>query len=371
MLGIIDGIDFGELNAMKYYAPPAGWSDQKKKENVRNKVFSNEWLGAEKKDGYFTKLVKDEEGNILLYSRSRNTNGEYVNKKDWVPQLFSFFNQLPNGTCLLGELYFPNNPGSKNVTTIMQCLKEKAVARQEKGDKLYFYIFDVLAAGGKSLLKTKASERFDLIMAYKRLYQNQYVQFAKYVYGEELWSTLQKVLGEGGEGMVITYQDALYEPDKRPSKTTLKVKKELRETIDCFFTGRGSAPTELYTGKEIETWDLWQNERTGEFIQGQLFKDYKLGAAIRPVTKGYFNHWYGSLEIAVLKDGQTYSIGWLSGLSDEMKANPKAYALKPIEVTAMEIDYSNGISLRHGKMIGWRNDLTIEDCTYDKILGDK
>lgn len=369
MKGYIDGINFGELNAMKYYAPPSTWSDEKKKTNVRNKIFSGQWLGAEKKDGYFTKLVKDEDGNILLYSRSRNVNGEYVNKMAWVPQLHNFFNQLPCGTCLLGELYFPNNPGSKNVTTIMQCLVEKAITRQAKGEKLHFYVFDVLADEGHSLLTTAAQNRFSLIKEYENTYLQDCVEFAEYYRGEKLWNTLQYILALEGEGIVITREDALYEPDKRPSATTLKVKKELRETIDCFFTGRGSAPTELYTGKEIETWDLWQNERTGEFIQGQLFKDYKLGEAIRPVTKGYFNHWCGSLEIAVYKDGEVYPIGWLSGLPDEMKANPKEYAFKPIEVTAMEIDYSNGFSLRHGKMVGWRNDITCKDCTYEKIMG--
>ena len=378
MYGYIDGYDFGEMEAMKYWAPPASWTDAKKRDNAHSRIFSDDWLGAEKKDGYFAKLIKDEDGNIILYSRSRGVNGKFADKHEWVPHLNSFFEELPSGTCLLGELYFPNQPGSKNVTTIMGCLKEKAIARQEKGEKLHFYVFDCLAWNGENWLKKAALERFTWVSAFAPI---GYVSFAQYMSGKDLWSMLQEVLARGDEGIVITHKDATYEPGKRPSKTTLKIKKELQHTIDCFFTGIGSAPTHLYTGKEIETWMYWENSMTGEKINANMHKEYKAGCPVVPVTKGYYHGWAGSLEIAVLKhkvgnhcriDGVTYNdmevypIGWLSGLPDEMKAFPKKQAFKPIEVTAMEWDAWEH-TLRHGKMKGWRDDLTIADCTLDKI----
>ena len=382
MLGFIDGYDFGEMEAMKYYAPPSTWSDEKKRDNARAKIYSGDWLGAEKKDGYFAKLIKDEDGNIILYSRSRGVNGKFADKHEWVPHLQPFFDAIPNGTCLLGELYFPSQPGSRNVTTIMGCLKEKAIARQEKGEKLHFYIFDCLAWNGRNLFKEKAITRFELINATMDL-RNSHVSTAKYCKGADLWSMLQEILARDDEGVVITHADGLYEPGKRPSKTTLKIKKELKQTIDCFFTGIGSAPTKEYTGKEIETWKYWQNQITGEKINAEMYKEYKAGCPIVPITKGYYNGWYGSLEIAVFRhregsrckindieyhDTEVFPIGWLSGLPDEMKADPKKYAFKPIEVTAMEYDpWSH--SLRHGKMVGWRKDLGIGDCTLDKIEG--
>ena len=61
-----------------------------------------------------------------------------------------------------------------------------------------------------------------------------------------------------------------------------------------------------------------------------------------------------------------YPIGWLSGLPDEMKADPNKVAFIPIEVTAMEYDSFNH-TLRHGKMVGWRKDLLLSDCTLSKI----
>lgn len=382
MYGYIDGVDFGEMEVMKYWAPPSSWTDQKKKDNAHTRIFSGDFLGAEKKDGYFAKLIKDEDGNIILYSRSRGVNGKFADKHEWVPQLNSFFETLPLGTCVLGELYFPSAPGSRNVTTIMGCLKEKAIDRQTKGEKLHFYVFDILAWGGESWLNWGAKDRFSWV-SNMNVDTFEYVSFARYKTGKELWSMLQEILGRGDEGIVITHQDGKYEPGKRPSKTTLKIKKELKQTIDCFFTGNGSAPTREYTGKEIESWQYWENVHSGEKMQGDYYSEYHNGAAIEPVTKGYFNGWYGSLQIGVLRhkegsrckirgvvyeDTEVYPIGWLSGLPDEMKADPNKFAFLPIEVTAMEYDSINH-TLRHGKMVGWRKDLQLNDCTLAKIEG--
>ena len=382
MYGFIDGFDFGEMECQRYYAPPSTWSDEKKRENAHMKIFSGDFLGAEKRDGYFAKLIKDEDGNILLYSRSRGVNGKFADKHEWVPHLQPFFDALPIGTCLLGELYLPSAPGSKNITSIMGCLKEKAIARQEKGEKLHFYVFDCLAWKNKSLMNAKAGFRFNLVEQMHML-SEEYVSYAKYVSGAELWSMLQEIRARDDEGVVITHKDGLYEPGKRPSKTTLKIKKELKQTIDCFFTGIATKPTHIYTGKELETWKYWESSIDGHKIEGEMFADYSKGAPIVPVTKSYFNGWAGSLEIGVLRKkpgarckilGQVYEnteiypLGYLSGLTEEIKANPINYAFKPIEVTAMEYDEFNH-TLRHGKLVGFRNDLTINDCTFEKIEG--
>ena len=159
MIGYIDGVNFKELEPMKYFAPPASWSNEKKKDNAHTKIFSGDFLGSAKFDGYFAKLVKDEEGNVGLYSRSRNVNGEFPEKHEWVPHLQPFFDAIPNGSCLLGEIYLPSSPGSKNITALMGCLKEKAIDRQNKGEKLHFYAFDCLAWNGKSNLTMPAAGR--------------------------------------------------------------------------------------------------------------------------------------------------------------------------------------------------------------------
>jgi hypothetical protein len=70
----------------------------------------------------------------------------------------------------------------------------------------------------------------------------------------------------------------------------------------------------------------------------------------------------------VFEDTEVFPIGWLSGVTDEMKADPEKFAFQPMEVTAMEYDEFNH-TLRHGKMVGWRKDLTLKDCSLEKIEG--
>ena len=372
---LIEGIDFQNLEAEKYWSFPKSFKGDPKEE-TRNMIFSGNYLGARKMDGAYYRFIKDMNGNMRLQGRSKSVSGEYLDKLDHVPHLLPYFESLPNGTCLLGEIYFPNNEGSSNVTTIMGCLAPKAVERQTKGPKLHYYIFDVWAYAGRSKMNTKMEERVVLLddmyndwaddANNERYSAIGYIDFASYWSGKELWEVLQKTLTAGGEGIVMTKRDTVPSPGKRTARKTLKVKKELQENIDCFFTGRGTAPTRLYAGKEIETWKYWQNMRTGEKIEGEMFKDYQAGVALEPITKPYFHGWAGSLEIGVLKDGEVYPIGFLSGLTDEIKADPQAQKMKCIEVTAMEILPTGGI--RHAKLERFRPDLAPTDCTYEKYM---
>ena len=358
-------LDFHNLEPQKYWTFGASAKVDPKVE-AKNMIFSGNYIGARKIDGAFYKFWKDENGNMELLGRSKGVGGDYLNKFDWVPQLHEFFNELPNGTCLIGEIYFPGNEGSNKVTSIMGCLKEKAIQRQEVGAKLHYYIFDVLAYSGTSYLDMIVEERVDRLKRLSNVYGKEYQEWAEYFEGKELWDELQKILASGGEGVVITKKGTCYQPGKRPARQTLKIKKELSETLDCFFTGRISAPTRLYTGTAIQSWQYWENIKTGEKLQGALYINYMDGEPIEPITKPYFLGMAGSLEIGVLRDGKVYPLGWLSGLSDEIKSNYKDYKGKCLEVGAMQFTDGNK-ALRHAKFIQFRPDLNITDCTWDKL----
>ena len=86
-----------------------------------------------------------------------------------------------------------------------------------------------------------------------------------------------------------------------------------------FFTGGGRPPVREYTGKEIESWNYWENIKSGELVYGQYYSEYKAGVPLEPVTKTYFLGHPGSLEVGVFKDNRIVSICHLSGLSDELK----------------------------------------------------
>jgi hypothetical protein len=376
MKGYIDSYNFAELDCQKYWQPPASWSKEKRKQETVNRIFSGSWLGARKVDGALYVFLKDEDGNITLRGRAKSVSGEYIDKWDHLPHLHTWAAALPNGCCFLGEVYWDGHEGSNNTTSIMNCLTKKAIERQEKDEnKLHYYIFDVLAYDGKSWLNKPAKERFSGIVDCMNSTDRttswwHYIEGAHYESGQELWDMLQDLLANDYEGIVITKEDALYEPGKRPSKTTLKIKKELRESIDCFFTGRVAAPTQLYTGKNPESWTLWVNTVTDERLPvGEHYYDLENnGLPIIPVTKPYYYGWAGSLEIAVLDGDKEVSLGYISGLPDEVKMNYKDYTHTVVEIGGMQFDKKSN-RLRHGKVIRFRTpeEKIWRNCTYDQL----
>lgn len=371
---IIDGIDFENLEAEKYWSFPKTYKGDKQAD-TKNMILSGNYIGAEKKDGHYARFIKDMDGNMRLQGRSESVNGGYLNKIEWVPQCQSFFDSLPNGTVLLGELYFPEQRGSRKVTTILGCLKDKALERQEKGEKLHYYVFDIWAYNGKSLLDERFQTRIEQYLDYEilDLFKGEdYVEDACYYEGQELWDNLGKILNEGGEGVVITQKDAKAQPGKRTARKTLKVKMEIEQTIDAFLDGGYKQPTRLYNGKEIMTWPYWENEKTGEKSNINRFKDYNEGLPWVPVTKPYYYGWASAVSISVMKDDKPFHIGWISGITDEMKEGiiktPDKYIGNVFEITCMEVEHIDGnYSLRHGKFVAPRPDKNAKDCTFDQI----
>ena len=206
MYGYIKDIDWVNANSMMYWSYPSSYK-KNSKEEIRNYIFSGDYYGALKVDGYYQRLVKDEEGNCFMIARNKNVKGMAVNKYEWVPQLHTFMESLPPGTVLVCEAYLPGNEGSKKITSLLGCLKDKCIARQEKNQKLHFYIFDVFAWGGKNLTETSALERFNELKWISEKYESPYVEYAEYYNGAELWDKIGEYLEGGREGVVITHKD--------------------------------------------------------------------------------------------------------------------------------------------------------------------
>lgn len=375
---IIEGIDFYELEAMKYYSVPNTWSEEKKKDNAINKIFSGQWVGSQKRDGAFYMCGKNMDGEVFLRPRARNVKKEFVNKVDWVPHLHSFFNELDPGTVLLAELYLPRDEQAKSTSSIMNSLQAKAIKRQEKEeDKLILYVFDILAWNGESFLDKRAEDRFEQLIVGWRAFPHKYVEWAEYVDGKELWDKLQQLLADGYEGMVITKKDAKYQPGKRSNAVSLKIKREIQETIDCVIIGANS-PSILYTGKEVETWPYWFNNLTHQFITADeylniyhtnIYAAYNEGVPVEPVTKNYFYGWAGSLKLGLYDGDKLVHVGDLSGISDEIRQNWKDYVGKVVEISCMEIseDKDGNKGFRHPRSLGFRDDKPARECTVDQV----
>lgn len=383
MKGYVAGIDWINAEAMKYWSHTSATPAEKRKQEIRNAVFSGDYIGARKVDGYYERLIKDEDGNCFMVARSKNVHGEATEKLAWVPQIHDFMKSLPNGTVLLSECWLPGDEGSKKITSLLGCLKDKCIARQEKGQKLHFYVFDVMAWAGEDYTKTPFVDRAEYLHLISHAYIHDYVEWAQYYEGEQLWDKLQFLLAEGYEGMVIMRKDAPVYFKRTPARASFKVKKEIAETLDCFFTGKATPPSKDYQGKEIENWQYWVDQDTDERlpIGNHYYEAFMDGKRYTPVTKPYYLHYAGSLEIGLVKpaDGRCritpdsewvdglniVPIGYLSGLTDEIKMNYKDYAGRVIEVGAMELNDTGG--LRHAKMLGWRDDKTWQECTLDQL----
>lgn len=367
MKGYVAGIDWINAEAMKYWSFPSSYTKDKVAE-TRNMIFSGDYIGAIKVDGYYERLIKDEDGNCFMVARSKNVSGEAVEKLAWVPHIIPFMESLPNGTVLLSECYLPGNEGSKKITSLLGCLKDKCIARQAAGQKLHFYVFDVMAWGNEDLTKRPFDNRILYIEDNLPMFANEFIEGARYYEGEELWNKLQAALADGREGMVIMQKKAPVYFKRTPARVSLKIKKELRETIDCFFTGRAAAPKRDYTGKEIENWPYWVVQDTNERLPAKnyYYEAFMEGKPYIPVTKPFYFHWAGSLEIGLVDDtGAVVSIGYLSGITDELKEHYKDYIKKVIEIGAMELNDTGG--LRHAKMLGWRDDKTWEECSISQL----
>lgn len=370
---IINGYDFWNMEAEKYYAPT---KNTNLKELVNNAIFSGEYVGSRKVDGQWAMIIKDEEGNLYMRPRSESVNGGYPNKIDWIPHLKKEFEKLPNGTVLLGEIYFDENEGSRKVTTIMGCLKEKAVQRQEKGDKLSFYIFDMLAYD-KMLVKDWSLEsRVIELKALSEWFKSPYIKYATFYDGEELLDYIAYCREQGWEGVVLQRKDGIYEPGKRPARKSIKVKKELDKEVDCFLTGNYKEATWEYTGKEVENWKYWFDLKNNQKKEGLFYEDFQSGAPIEPISKGAFFGWAGSVEIGVVKGEEVIPIGWISNVTEEVKRgiveDNSSWARRVVKLNAMMME-SDTHNFRHARIIEWRNseDMNWKDCTYEKIFGEE
>ncbi len=366
MEGYIDGFNYLNAEAQKYWSFPATYDNKKKQELLNFMLYSDEYVASEKRDGYFQFVIKDEDGNIFMRARNKGVNG-WVCKQDWVPHLHDFFNSLPNGTVLVTEVYIPGKT-SKAITTILGCLAPKAIERQNKGQKLRMSVFDIIAYDGEQLHNKPIVERISYL---SKLPKHPYVDVVTYWSGaEDITNNWLNILSNGGEGVVLTKKNNKYDFGKRTAKNTLKLKKELSDTLDVFLTGEWKKPTIQYTGTELVTWPYWCDNITGKKVYGDMSTRIS-SDTLFPVTKYFFNDWAAAVEIGMIINGKETPIGWISNITDEVREkivlHPEEYKHKVVELQAMEIDTTGETpTLRHAKIINWRSDKNWEDCIWNE-----
>lgn len=339
------------------------------------------WFAELKKDGALYMYVKGLGGESYLFGRTvSKKTGLLTEKSANVPHIIEAFKDIPNGTILLGEIYYPGKT-SKDVTSIMGCLPKKAIERQEgEYGYIHYYVYDCLGYNGTSLLKYDNWTRYQVT---KRIFEkvipvlqweeneniikfySKYIEFAEAI-TEEIYPAIGKALSKGEEGLVVKKKTAIYEPGKRPM-TMLKAKQV--DYIDAVIIGFKDPAIE-YTGKEIETWQYWVNGYDGSHLP--IGFHYGEDIAV-PVTKHYYYNWKNAIEIGAYDDeGNIHSIGTIaSGLDDfmreDMSLHPENYLGKVVEIQCMMKDNKEK-TLRHGFFLQIRYDKPATECLLEDIF---
>lgn len=362
MRGYINGIDWINIDPMKYWSFSASYDKEKKRAETETLVRSGDYLGALKVDGYYQRLIKDEDGDCFMIARNRNVKGEIVNKIEWLPQISEWLEKMPVGTCLLCECYIPDNEGSKNTTTVLGCLKDEAIKRQSENNVwLHLYVFDVMAYNGINFVNRTYQERTQFITDIATSLKNQYVEYAEFFEGDQLWNKIQEYLSEGREGMVVMRKDAVVYTKRTPARVSIKIKREIQQTVDCVVCG-ANPPEMYYTGTHLEEWKYFCDKNFVRLPEG-----HHEGEDVIPVTRSFYKDMAGSLRLALYNNGEAQYFGDLSGLSDEILSNWGDYVGMVCEVGGMEIDAESG-HIRHPKFIRWRDDKLPQECNMSQVL---
>lgn len=347
---------------------------------------SGEWFGQIKKDGALYQYVKGFNGKSYLFGRTLSKVTNVLTEKGAnVPHIMSALDSLPNGTVLIGEIYYQGGT-SKNVISIMGCLPKRAVERQEREYGLiHYYIHDILAYDGINFVSAKTNNELRYKILEKVFYLHgldafEYLDLA-WSWDDRLYERVGNALSAGEEGMVLKKKDGVYEPGKRPMSNLKAKKTDFADVVIMGF----EMPTIEYYGKELETWQYWINPSDGGFNTyedvilypiGYYYEAYKDNGELiyMPVTKPFYMGWWNSrIKIgAYNSDGELVNIGTIhSGISDAMKQDmtehPEKYLNQVCSIECMELD-SEEKTIRHGFWKSMREDKNPKECTLSSIF---
>lgn len=307
---------FKNMKPMKYYEND--WKLPKAQEMINNT--NNEFFAMRKHDGEWSRAIIDLDGNVLMQSRSiSKKTKEYGDKTAYVPHIVDELkNFFPPGTVLLGEIAFNDwESTSRETASIMRSLPARAVRLQdEEHRKLHFFVFDVLAYDGKSLIDEPFEERFTPYHTVRP--DAKYVVPAMSVSGPDadFMEFADYVWSKDGEGIMIVRKDMMYQPGSRRAWQTLKLKKKLGDLeVDIIDT---IEPKKLYEGNSLD----WEYEVDGVKVTKPYYFGWKNGVVVEyegriiNVTSGLTDkdrEWLATSEAKKIIDNKTLK-GVISGM---------------------------------------------------------
>lgn len=362
-------------------------------------------------------------GFCRVFSRriSKKT-GFYVENTDSVPQIREIDVPSLAGTILDGEMFINGLP-FKEVSSTLNCLWDKAVARQLEKGFISLHAFDILFYKGIDLRKMPLERRKVYLHLAVEEANSPYIEEVKYYNcGKELPISIldfnldesfindleedkdtypnlyecvkenrnltprayyELIVSTGGEGLIVKPKKGQYK-HKRGWEYS-KIKKFL--TRDLIVIGF-EEPTKEYSGKEIKKWSFWEKDSDHSKVQGNYYnlKGYT------PITKYYFYNQVGVMKLGVIisdeeyskipknKKGELYDIDnnkvmlvcECGGFDDETREyftrNKDKIIGSVVEVKANELFRDSG-KMRHPRYMRMRFDKEADRCIWSDHIG--
>jgi len=291
------------------------------------------WAYEPKWDG-FRALAFVDGDEVYLQSRGAKPLRRYF------PELV-----FPSGEYILdGELVILGADGTEEFDALQNRLHpaESRVQMLVEQTPAVFRSFDVLAAGGKSVMETPMRERRAALEkqlgSWKDPGSVELTPFTEDPAEAEPWL-------KGGEGVIAKELDAIYRPGER--KGMVKIKRV--RTADCVVVG-------WRPGKEENT--------VGSLILGMYD-----GGELRVI--GHTSGLRAKQKRELVETLAPYATG------EKGSADPSRWAadrdlqwigLRPELVIEVTFDHVSGDRIRHGaKIVRWREDKDPKDCTFDQL----
>ena len=389
-----------ELEPERYWSLPASYSKARRTMELNKMIQSDKYYWQLKTDGNYSAFICDFDGDKRLISRGVSTvTNEYGRLEDKLFFYDAVAAAFDKPTRIMAEVYLDNGI-DRNVGSILRAsaAKSKSIQSNEyyeevaktvkfsakdrrdiegnefRNIKLKWRIFDVWYFNGEDLMKTPWIERQKYVKMAAECINHPLVTYVhSYPMDETFYDKLNMIFANNGEGVVCYDMYGTPEPGKRTAHKTLKVKRELENTIDCLILGTEPA-VEAYSGKDMGNWSFWRNTKTGEKLVGKFFQDYQMGKPLLPISKGAYYDWPGAIYTGVYdQNGQIVPLCKVSGLTEEfkeeLKNNFSKWYLCPVKIGGMALSEANGVSVRHPYLIAIRDlDISPTDCTLQKIL---
>lgn len=318
-----------------------------------------------KLDGFRVQIHIDNKNNSIRFF-SRNL----LDMSSMFPDLVTYLKTIPVDTLIVEGEAIAYDPDTNNFLPFQETVKRKrkhAIDQAAEEIPLKLFLFDLLYLNGVEYLTKTHQERRAMLLDVLKNMAHEHIQVIEekpITTSIELEHYFLENITAGLEGLVVKRENALYQPGKR-NFNWIKVKRhkegELDDTIDCVVLG-------YYAGKGKRA-----QFGIGAFLVGVYNKKSDQFETIAKIGTGLSDIEWKSLKkqcdkgsvahkpINVVCAKELFPDCWVEP-SIVCVVRADEITLSPLHTAGKTID-NLGYALRFPRIMGYRDDKSIYDCT--------